>query len=178
MNAHGKPDDSVAAPAPAPSTSDVVLCGRTDGPKTESGKPTRGLESEPLVRAPDAAWIAAADENVEPAALAREARLMRHLSLACRSTFVVAALLWLLATVFPPPRSRRPVLPAPAPRLAPGASSRPSGCVRSLKDNKLYGRAIVYDHHGRVMFRREAPQPSQDAPRELISTAGAPLKRR
>lgn len=180
MNANRKPHDSVASVTPAPSTCAVGSCGRPVGSKTRAGKCACGLESEPLVRAPGALPNASADEEVEPdhdaAALAREARLMRLMSLACRWTFVVVAVLWLLATAFPPrPASLRP---APAPRLAPGAFDVPPGCVRSSKDNKLYGRAIMYDHDGRAMFRRVTPLRSLDAPQELISTGGAPPKRR
>jgi hypothetical protein len=177
MNANGKPDDSAAAAASGPSPSDVGPCVRPAGPEAEAGN---GPEPERRVAAPGAQWGAVPDEKVEPehdaAALAREARLMRLMSLACYGPFLVAAILWLLATVLPPPDL--PPRPAPALRPSSGALHARPGCVRSLKDNKLYGRAIVYDHDGRAVFRRVTPEQSLDAPPEWVSTAGAPLQRR
>lgn len=112
------------------------------------------------------------DPKHDPAALAREARLMRCMSLACRWTFLVVALLWLLAIVFAPAAS-----PPPPPRPALEHFLGPPGCVPCLQDNALYGRAIAYDEVGHPIFRRIEPQRSLHEPREVIAHCNGPTRR-
>lgn len=98
----------------------------------------------------------------------REVRLMRWMRLVGRLTLMAAAVLWLLASAFPPPR--------PPPREPPSERaplSAPPGCLRSLATHQLHGRAICYDQTGHPLFR-EVAAPSERASSERASSDRAP----
>lgn len=94
-----------------------------------------------------------------------EARLMRRIRFAWRSTLIAVALLWLLATAFPPAR------PPPASPPAPAAFPGPPGCVKSLTTNELHGRTVLYRQDGRPLFRQVTP------PREVTYSGESPTRR-
>ena len=156
MNANWKPDEvealsaspnQGAGGASAESVEERDLAQRNDPP----------APTEEASLTPDAA------------ALAREARLMRFASLACRGTLLVVVIVWLLAVAFPPAAP-----PSPSHQHKLRSCAEPSGCARCSQDNALYGRAIAYDEEGHPIFRRIEPQRNLREPQEVIARGNGP----